>query len=628
MMKKQVLWVTAVLLLAFSFAFAGRMSVEKIEFRGVHFKGDEDLENIIQSQEGGRFDVRLIKLDKILLSNYYKSNGFLDIVVDDSVAFVHGHKDVHLVYTVHEGQRYYYGGVRFRGNKEINARTLAQEFRKIKLYTPFSEAKVTEAVQNVENTYYNSGKPFVKIAVDYLFEQDSLIVVLLNIEENQTVYIKNISYSGLKKVKKFILRRELEFKAGEKYNRQKLETSQKNLYGTGLFKYVRFEIDPISGQPDQVKLRILVQEKDTRWLGFRFGVAHEQEAYYGNKFEFTLQGGHRNLFGTARSISLHITPSLIYDVSEHRFHNPDNRVALRFVEPWILATRTPGILNLTYEQFRPLNSGSFDLWRAKFDLHRKIGKANEISASLDTKFITLISGQSIDSTLALTAQTDKSTVYSLIFYWKRDNRKNIFNPQSSSYTDISVSYSYSEGRDSQNNLLTNNYISLFSSWQRYQPFRPKVLHYKRWHFTLASRVKLGAIIEPGQKKTIPINDRLYAGGATTVRGYPEQLLGPAAKKDANGKIIEAAGGKLMFISNIEVRMPLFWIFMSEVFTDAGYVWPEISDFRATDIKVTSGLGLVALTPLGPVRLDYGYKWMPSAQDASNYAWHIGIYFAF
>ncbi len=627
-MKKQVIFLWFILLLTANCVLAAGMSIKKIGFRGVHFKGDEDLKNIIQSQEGDRFDVRLIKLDKILLSNYYKSNGFLDVAVDHSVLYTEGRKFVHLIYTLREGQRYYYGGVRFRGNKEINAAALAEEFNNIKLYSPFDENQITVAVQNVEKTYYNSGKPFVQINVDYLFEQDSLIVVLLNIKENQTVYIKNISYTGLKKVKQFILRRELEFKAGEIYNRQKLEASQKNLYGTGLFKYVRFEIEPISGQPDQVKLHIWVQEKDSRWLGVRFGVAHEQEAYYGNKFEFTLQGGHRNLFGTARSISLHVTPSLIYDVSERRFHNPDNRIALRFVEPWILATRTPGILNLTYEQFRPLNSGSFDLWRAKFDLHRKIGKSTEISASLDTKFIKLVSGQSIDSTLALAAQTDKSTVYSLIFYWKRDKRKNIFNPQNSSYTDVSLSYSYSQGRDAQNNLLTNNYISLFSSWQRYQPFRPKVLHYKRWHFTLASRLKAGAIIEPGQKKIIPINDRLYAGGATTVRGYPEQLLGPAAKKDANGKIIEAAGGKLMFISNIEVRMPLVWVFVGEVFTDAGYVWPEISDFRATDIKVTSGLGLVALTPLGPVRLDYGHKWMPSAQDASNYAWHIGIYFAF
>ncbi|MEJ2545792.1 MAG: hypothetical protein P8Y99_17145, partial [Calditrichaceae bacterium] len=62
-----------------------------------------------------------------------------------------------------------------------------------------------------------------------------------------------------------------------------------------------------------VILKILVQEKDPVWIGVRVGLAHEQQAYYGSKLEFTLQGGHRNLFGTSRSISLEITPAITYD---------------------------------------------------------------------------------------------------------------------------------------------------------------------------------------------------------------------------------------------------------------------------------------------------------------------------
>ena len=607
---------------------AATTKIKKITFRGVRFHGPEDLENIIASHEGERFDRRLVRLDKLLMTNYYKANGFFDVSISDSVVYLQKRKFVNIYYTVQEGQRYYYGGVRFKGNKDISAAQLAEPFKNIKLYSPFDEVKITDAVKQVENIYYNSGKPFVDLDVKYLYEQDSLIVVMLDIQEHQTVYIKEIRYYGLKQVQRFIVRRELEIRHGDRYSREKLEASQKNIYGTGLFKYVSFDVEPIPGDPNQAVLKILVQEKPARWIGVRVGVAHEQEAYFGSKFEMTLQGGHRNLFGTARSISFHITPSLIYDINGRKIYNPDNKISLRFVEPWIFYTRTPGVLQLLYEQFRPPNSGHFDLWRAKFDVKRKMGSSLEIMGSLDMKLVNLVSSGPIDSAYAAQIEADKSQVYSLILYGKRDKRKNLFNPEDGSFTDVSLSYSYSQGRDAQNQLQTNNYFIVSASWQRYQPWRPKIGSWKRMHFTLASRLKMGAILEPGKPGVIPINDRFYAGGATSVRGYHEQLLGPAARKDAKGKIVQAAGGKVLFLGNIEARIPLFWVLVFETFIDAGYVWPEVNAVKLSDIKVTSGAGLVALTPLGPVRLDYGYKWMPAPQDPTRDAWHIGIYFAF
>ena len=126
----------------------------------------------------------------------------------------------------------------------------------------------------------------------------------------------------------------------------------------------------------------------------------------------------------------------------------------------------------------------------------------------------IVSDEEIDSTLVLSVDTDKSQVYSLTLYGKRDKRKNILNPLNSSYVDMSVAFSYSEGREQgTNSLVTNQYITLTSSWQRYQPWRPKVLGFKRWNFTFASRLKAGAIFEPVKRGVIPINDRFFAGGA-------------------------------------------------------------------------------------------------------------------
>ncbi|HGY54722.1 MAG TPA: outer membrane protein assembly factor, partial [Caldithrix abyssi] len=349
---------------------------------------------------------------------------------------------------------------------------------------------------------------------------------------------------------------------------------------------------------------------------------------YGNRVEMTIQGGHRNLFGTARSISLHITPALVYDFGNGGVHNIENRLNLRFVEPWVLYTRTPGVLNVFYEQHRPINSGSFDLTGASFGMSHKLNDDSRINGALSAKFVRQLSEQEIDSAYVEEYQTNQNTIYALTFYWKEDTRQNIFYPENSSYTDASVAFSYSKGRDSLGLPVTNKYIRFVSSWQRYQPFRPKIFNFKRFDFTLASRVKVGAIFEPWQNREIPINDRFYAGGSATVRGYQESLLGPALEFDENGKIKKAAGGKLMFLANIEVRMPIVWLLVLETFMDSGYVWPELKSFRPADIRFTAGIGIALITPLGPIRLDYGYKLTPRDIDPTRDAVHLGIYFAF
>lgn len=615
-------------LLLFSGALFAEIKIDRIHFvNNKHFSSG-DLRDIIHSERGRDFEPRIMRLDRILLGNFYRQHGFLNIEISDSVSSLAKRDRVTITYFINEGQRFYYGGIRMQGNEYIDSTAITASFKELKPLSPFNEVSVNEALQNVENLYYNSGKPFVELVLTYSFEEDSLVVLQLNVKENQTVFVKDVQYFGLRLVQKFLIRRELEIRQGDKYNRRAIEKSQENMYGTGLFRYVRLEIEPIENEPGQVILKILVQEREPAWVGLRLGLAHEQQAYYGSKVEFTAQGGHRNLFGTARSLSLQVTPSLTYDFDEDKLHNLDNKIALMFVEPWIGNTRTPGTFRVSYEQYRPLYSGNFDLIAASFDLQRKFGDHIQLNSAIAAKRVDQLSDEAIDSTLVINLDVRKSQIYSLTFYGKKDTRKNLFNPSNSSYTDLSIGFAYSTGRDQDKINTTNQYITVIGSWQRYQPYRPKVLHFRRWNFTLASRLKMGAIFEMGKKQSIPINDLFFAGGASSVRGYQEQLLGPASVLDEQGRIRQAAGGKLIYLGNIEVRMPIYWIFVLTTFFDSGYVWPEVSAFRPMDVKMTTGLGLAAITPLGPIRMDYGYKLIRTDRDPSAGALHFGIYFAF
>jgi len=191
---------------------------------------------------------------------------------------------------------------------------------------------------------------------------------------------------------------------------------------------------------------------------------------------------------------------------------------------------------------------------------------------------------------------------------------------------LSLAYSYSiEALDGGAKDI-KTYVTLISSWRRYQPLKWKPFK-KREGITLATRLKAGAIFEFGATKEIPISDLFFAGGATTVRGYQEQLLGPATLDD-NGFKKNARGGKLLLLANAELRVPLFWLFIAELFLDAGNVWREIEDFNPGELKASTGLGLVLLTPVGPVRFDYGVKLNKEDSDKSRDAFHFGLYFAF
>ncbi|MCK5032038.1 MAG: BamA/TamA family outer membrane protein, partial [Calditrichia bacterium] len=496
--------------------------ISKIQFVGSNSFQDEELLDIIYSEEDEEFDARLVKLDKIVLMNFYRKSGFLTVEINDSLIQNNKLNQVEINYVIHEGLCYYLGRFEFSGNKIINTDFLHEIFEAYKAGEPFDEGRINQGKQIIEGHYYDKGKPYINLKLDYQFEHDSLVVVIFKIIENQTVYIKDIKYVGLKIVQKFLIRRELEFKKNEIYNRKIMDESQQNIYGTGLFEYVRFELEAIPNDSINVILNILVKERDPRWIGFRIGYGYEQEESYGNKLDLTAEGGHRNLFGTARSISLHLVPSFLYSVNSKKIVNPENQATFVYVEPWIGYTRTPGIFQVSYNQYRPLNSADFNVFKTSFNVNHKFKNNIVTSGGIEAKLVNQLTSGSIDSTLESDAGKDQ--IYSVSLFASKDTRKNYFDPQDASVTELGLSFSNSIGEDSEGKKENTKYFTFIAAWKRYQPVKFKLFR-KDFRIVMATRLKLGTIYELKSGGTIPISDLFFAGGATTVRGYDEQLLG-------------------------------------------------------------------------------------------------------
>jgi outer membrane protein assembly factor BamA/autotransporter translocation and assembly factor TamB len=114
--------------------------------------------------------------------------------------------------------------------------------------------------------------------------------------------------------------------------------------------------------------------------------------------------------------------------------------------------------------------------------------------------------------------------------------------------------------------------------------------------TMASAVRLGgSFLDP-----LFFVDPFYVGGADTVRGYPEALIGP---KNILGR---ATGGNATLILNQEVRLPIYRWVRGVAFVDAGSVFESNSAIRLSDLDVGYGAGLRLHTPFSIFRIDLGF----------------------
>jgi outer membrane protein insertion porin family len=106
-------------------------------------------------------------------------------------------------------------------------------------------------------------------------------------------------------------------------------------------------------------------------------------------------------------------------------------------------------------------------------------------------------------------------------------------------------------------------------------------------------------------RDLPASERFFAGGDTTVRGFSLDSLGTEDTLDDQLGLPQ--GGNGMVIFNLETRAP-YWKNLQLVwFLDAGNVFRRVSDIRLNELRATSGVGFRYRSPIGPLRVDWGWK---------------------
>ncbi|HSB62019.1 MAG TPA: BamA/TamA family outer membrane protein, partial [Vicinamibacteria bacterium] len=142
---------------------------------------------------------------------------------------------------------------------------------------------------------------------------------------------------------------------------------------------------------------------------------------------------------------------------------------------------------------------------------------------------------------------------------------------------------------------------------------------------LSARLGLGRTLGRGEPLLLPFPERFFAGGDYGPRGFAVDTVGPE-EPGTDGELFPTGGNAVVF-GGAELRVDLASRFSLGSFVDSGNVYSRVRDFDVSDLRASVGLGLRYRTPLGPIRVDWGYK-LDRRPDESPSRLHFTIGNAF
>jgi outer membrane protein insertion porin family len=245
------------------------------------------------------------------------------------------------------------------------------------------------------------------------------------------------------------------------------------------------------------------------------------------------------------------------------------------------------------EESNVFDTYSSDILGADLTLGRNL--TEYISASLTGRAETVdIFDVEPEASRYIKEQEGSRDTFSLTLNLKRDTRDDFFHPT----------------KGSRHILTLENAGGVFGGDNTFY----KVFGDTNWYFPLPFDTVFhlrgrSGFVEGYDGKDVPIYERFFVGGINTIRGFE---YGEAGPKDETGEVV---GGEKMVIFNSEFIIPLSKElgFMGVIFYDGGKGWNE--SFGKWNHAV--GFGLRWLSPIGPIRLDWGYNLNPKEEEEES-----------
>ncbi len=396
------------------------------------------------------------------------------------------------------------------------------------------------------------------------------------------VPVSSIKVNGNEKVTDRFFDRHFEDVVGENYSPNAVNGEVEELLKTGAFESVR--TDAVRQEDGSIELNVEIEEAASRQLGVYAGFATYEGPIAG--FEFR----NLNLLGSVRKADAEIELS-----------RRGARGEIEYQDPWF-AWSDVGLRASLFAMNRLERGYSKHETGGRYEFSRKFGlkKQNKIALFGQASYTDVYEAD-IDP-LALGDRNYFASTTGLSF--TIDRRDNPRAPRKGFVAQTSISIA-SDAIASE--------VEFLRATGRLGYYLPV------GESTLRLSARAGTISPMGDTNEIPIDLRFYNGGAQSVRSFQERSLGA---RDKNGYHI---GGEFYTIFNIEYEIPVPVVDGLSVvpFADAGNLLGDADDASLDAMRYAVGLGLRYQTPIGPLRLEYGYN-PDQVRGEPEGTFHIGF----
>lgn len=613
------------------------------------------------------YDPTLLSRDLERVERYYRARGYYEAKVSAARVLQLDGRHVKIEIRVIPGVPVTVRSVEIPGVANLPAVVTKDvlQARTLKFGDVFDEARFEEMKAAMLEAQQDRGFPFAKVdAKAHIDLVEHRADVTMTLQPGSQATYGAVSIDGLKSIPEDKVRDTLNIREGAAYSRRDLASAQRALLNLGVFGTVELREDLTHPETQRVPIAVIVRETELRTVRLGGGADF-------NVLRLNLHLGmgweHRNFLGGTRHLSINATPGVDFyptrfDLDGKTSLKPsrvllENSLQIKFKQPSFIESRTAGTIDASYNimpVLYPLPDGA-DPSKERILGYQTISTA----LGLERQFY-LSSSKSWPT--ALTLATSYNWQANFPFTYQSDVPAGLTHVRVAFPALVTTLDVRDDPVQPHRGLYLTNTVQVADkvfggtiSDVKIQPELRTYFPLTKNSVTLGTRLTMGfliprdygntlktgtaerqeSVLNPEDPAVISDQQKLllrafYSGGSNSNRGYPLRAVGPhgpvgflvptgvdcsitnADKGTLNPACIRPLGGFTLWEASLEVRFPLSGALGAVVFADASDVSRDVGHIRLNMPHLSVGPGLRYLTPVGPFRLDIGYR-VPGAQ---------------
>ena len=577
-----------------------KAKIKKIVFLGEKIFKEKRLKEVIVSQEhkfwkfisrNVYINEELINLDKRLLKNYFKNNGYFNVKIENSFVEFDKDSNFNLIFNITPGKKYFFNNFSLNLPSNYDAelfKNITKKFSKLKGDT-YSLLKVNDLLDDINDIALSRQYEFINASIDETINEDK-IDFNINISESDKFYVEKINVIGNFNTLEEVIRNNLIIDEGDPFNEILFNKSVNNIQSLGIFKKVKTDIKDGSNNSFK-EIDINVEERPTGEISVTAGFGTSGETIGAGIKENNFLGKGIKLNTNFEVTADSIKGQFIY--AKPNFNYSDNTL------------------------FTSIKSSTSDF------LTDSGYKTSEIGFSLGTKFEQF-------QNIFLSPEID----FLIEDLETTSDASNILKKQEGSYTDLYFNYSINQDLRDKKFRTEDGYVTTFSQELPLVSDNSEIsnafeiTNYKKLSSTsdMVGKVSFFGKTITGLSDDVRISKRLTVP-SYKLRGFQRGKIGPVDNNDY-------VGGNHVSSLNLSATLPTLVQGLDNldvgVFFDAANVWGVDYDSSIDDksaVRSSAGVALNLMTPIGPLSFSFANALSKASSDKTEtFRFNLGTQF--